>query len=128
MRAVLGNIGPRSWHYGPSEAIFPSTALASSVSKLFIIWHACFSFYINSVQIFRIIILAWRMFVLFIHLENVGKISIFLASSGSLTVKNDNIHSFWLFWLQILNLPASRQNKNTRIGPFPWKLHCTAKS
>ena len=23
--------------------------------------------------------------------------------------------------LQILNLPASLQNKNTRIGPFPWK-------
>ena len=29
---------------------------------------------------------------------------------------------FSLFWLQILNLPASLQNKNTRIGPFPWKL------
>ena len=28
---------------------------------------------------------------------------------------------FSLFWLQILNLPASLQNKNTRIGPFPWK-------
>ena len=37
-------------------------------------------------------------------------------------MKNDNIHSFFsLFWLQILNLPASLQNKNTRIGPFPWK-------
>ena len=37
-------------------------------------------------------------------------------------MKNDNIHSvFSLFWLQILNLPASLQNKNTRIGPFPWK-------
>ena len=48
--------------------------------------------------------------------------SIFLASSGSFTVKNDNIHSFFsLFWLQILNLPASLQNKNTRVGPFPWK-------
>ena len=48
--------------------------------------------------------------------------SIFLASSGSFTVKNDNIHSFVsLLWLQILNLPASLQNKNTRVGPFPWK-------
>ena len=28
---------------------------------------------------------------------------------------------FSLFWLQILNLPASLQNKNTRIGAFPWK-------
>ena len=37
-------------------------------------------------------------------------------------MKNDNIHSFFsLFWLQILNLPASLQNKNTRVGPFPWK-------
>ena len=36
-------------------------------------------------------------------------LSIFLASSGSFTVKNDNIHSFFfsLFWLQIMNLPAS---------------------
>ena len=49
-------------------------------------------------------------------------LSIFLASSGSFTVKNDNIHIFFfLFWLQILNLPASLQNKNTRVGPFPWK-------
>ena len=49
-------------------------------------------------------------------------LSILLVSSGSFTVKNDNIHSFFsLFWLQILNLPASLQNKNTRVGPFPWK-------
>ena len=26
-----------------------------------------------------------------------------------------------MLWLQILNLPALLQNKNTRIGPFPWK-------
>ena len=37
-------------------------------------------------------------------------------------MKNDIIHTFFpLFWLQILNSPASLQNKNTRIGPFPWK-------
>ena len=37
-------------------------------------------------------------------------------------MKNDNIHSFFsLFWLQILNLPALLQKKNTRVGPFPWK-------
>ena len=54
---------------------------------------------------------------------NFWKISIFLASSGSFNVKNDNIHTFFfsLFWLQILNLPALLQNKNTRIGPFTWK-------
>ena len=28
---------------------------------------------------------------------------------------------FSLSWLQILNLPAFLQNKNTRMGPFPWK-------
>ena len=40
--------------------------------------------------------------------------NLLLASSGSFTVKNGNNHSFLsLFWLQILNLPASLQNKNT---------------
>ena len=63
-----------------------------------------------------------KMFVFSIYLWNLGKISIFLASSDSFNVKNDIIHTFFsLFWLQILNLPASLQNKNTRIGPFPWK-------
>ena len=39
-------------------------------------------------------------------------------------MKNDNIHTFFsLFWLQILNLPASLQNKNTRIGMLPWKRY-----
>ena len=28
---------------------------------------------------------------------------------------------FSLSWLQILNLLALLQSKNTRIGPFPWK-------
>ena len=28
---------------------------------------------------------------------------------------------FSLSWLQVLNLPALLQNKNTWIGPFPWK-------
>ena len=64
-----------------------------------------------------------KMFVFSIYLWNFGKISIFLASSDSFNVKNDIIHTFFsLFWFwQILNLPASLQNKNTRIGPFPWK-------
>ena len=48
-RAALGNIGPRSWQYGPSEARsvlprpkanIPSLAQASLVSKLFIIRHS----------------------------------------------------------------------------------------
>ena len=35
---------------------------------------------------------------------------------------NDNFYTFFsLSWLKMLNLPASLQNKNTRIGPFPWK-------
>ena len=63
-----------------------------------------------------------KVFVFSIYLWNFGKISIFIASSDSFNVKNDNIHTFFsLFWLQILNLPASLQNRNTRIGPFPWK-------
>ena len=54
--------------------------------------------------------------------SNFRKLSIFLASSGSFNVKNDNIDtSFSLFSLQILNLPALLQNKNTRIGPSLWK-------
>ena len=43
--------------------------------------------------------------------RNFGKISIFLAFSGSFAVKNDNLAVFFfvcfsLFWLQILSLPA----------------------
>ena len=61
-----------------------------------------------------------KMFVFSIYLWNFGKFSIFLFSSDSFNVKNDIIHTlFSLFWLQILNLPASLQTKNTRIGPFP---------
>ena len=61
------------------------------------------------------------MFVFSIYLWNFGKFFIFLVSSDSFNVKND-IHTFFsLFWLQILNSPASLQSKNTRIGPFPWK-------
>ena len=63
-----------------------------------------------------------KMFVFSTYLWNFGKISIFLFSSDSFNVKNDIIHTFFsLFWLQIFNLPASLQNKNTRIGPFPLK-------
>ena len=39
----------------------------------------------------------------------------------SFNPKNDNFHTFSLSWLKILNLAALLQNKNTRIGPFPWK-------
>ena len=31
------------------------------------------------------------------------------------------IFTIFVAWLQILNLPASLQDKNTRVGPFPWK-------
>ena len=62
------------------------------------------------------------MFVFFIHLWNFGNILIFLASAGSFNVKNDNCYTFFsLSWLQILNLPALLQIKNTRIGTFPGK-------
>ena len=37
------------------------------------------------------------MFVFFIHLWNLGKISIFLGFSGSFAMKNDNIHIFFSF-------------------------------
>ena len=61
-----------------------------------------------------------KMFIFSIYLWNFGKISIFLASSHSFHVKNDIIHTFFsLFCWQILNLPASLQDKNTRIGSFP---------
>ena len=55
---------------------------------------------------------------------------IFLASSGSANMKNDNIHSvflvvvvvaFFAVFVKMLNLPALLQNKNTQVGPFPWK-------
>ena len=37
-------------------------------------------------------------------------------------MKNNNFHTFFsLSWLQILNLPALLENKNTPIGPFLWK-------
>jgi len=62
------------------------------------------------------------MFVFFIHLWNFRKIAFFLASADSFNVKNDNFHTFFSrSWLQILNLPALLQNKNTQVGPFPWK-------
>ena len=37
-------------------------------------------------------------------------------------MKNDDFHTFFsMSWLQMLNLPALLQDKNTQIGPFPWK-------
>ena len=60
------------------------------------------------------------MFVFSIHLWDFGKISIFLASSGSFNVKNDNIHSFFfsLFWLQILNFRLRFKTKIHRLDRF----------
>ena len=80
---------------------------------------ACFSFWIKSFQIFRIIKLAWRTLVFFIHLQNLGKISILLAFSSSFTVNNDNIHIFFLlFWLQILNLRLCSKTKIPGLDHF----------
>ena len=53
-----------------------------------------------------------------LHLKNVH---LHPSSAGSFNVKDDNFHIFSLSWLQMLNLPALLQNKNTQIGPFPWK-------
>ena len=72
-----------------------------------------------------------KMFIFFIHLWNFGEMSIFLlASSGSYIVKNDNIHRFFflLFWLQILNLPTSLQNKKYTDWTVSMETVCTAKS
>ena len=52
------------------------------------------------------------------------KISIVLASAGSFNVKNDNFHTFFaLSWLQMLNLPALLQNKNTQFHEIKNKKH-----
>ena len=59
--------------------------------------NACFSFCIKSFQIFSLIKLAWRMFV-----RNFGKISIFLAFSGSFAVKNDNFAVFFCLFFAVL--------------------------
>ena len=89
----------------------------SKVSKLIIIWHSLS----DSKMHFRW--LAFKNVCLLHPWLKFRKNSILLASSSSFNVKNDNIHTFFsLFWFQILNLPASLQNKNTRIGPFPSKI------
>ena len=121
------------WRFVPrdrsaAKGPFPSTARASLVSKLFIIWHPGFrwcllSLHIKSFHIFRIIKLAWRMFIFLVHLWKFGKLSIFLASSGSFTSKNDNIHSVFLFAVLVANFKFAgfAPNKNTQVGLFPWK-------
>ena len=65
--------------------------------------------------------LHFKMFVVFIHLWNFGKISIFSASSGSFNVKNDNIHTFFRcfgckFWI-------CRLRSKTKIQRFDG-LYC----
>ena len=93
------------------------------------LWDACFSFYIKSFLIFRIIELPWRIFVFFIHLLNVRKISILLASSGSFTVKNDSIHSLF-FPVLVANVEfAGFAPKGKYTGwTVSMETVCTAKS
>ena len=46
------------------------------------------------------------------------------SSIFEISVKFQSLYLFLvvsLLWLQILNLAALLQNKNTRLGPFPWK-------
>ena len=72
----------------------------------------------GAINLFSFFLLAFYLFSFLISVF----LSIFLACCGSFTVKNDTIHSFFsLFWLHILNLPASLQNKNTQVGPFSRK-------
>ena len=64
-----------------------------------------------------------KILVFFTHLWNFRKISIFLWLLLVVSTWRMTIFTLFLpFSLQILNLPASLQNKNTRIGPVPWKL------
>ena len=49
------------------------------------------------------------------------KFSIFLASAGSFNVKDDNFHTFFAVLVANFDLPTLLQNKNTRLGPLPWK-------
>ena len=85
----------RTREYWPRANIPQARLVSSLLYGILAFGDACFSFYIKSFQIFSIIKLAWRMFVFFNHFWNFGKISIFLSSSGSFTLKNDNIHSFF---------------------------------
>ena len=78
--------------------------------------NACFSFSIKSFQIFSLIKLAWRMFV-----RNFGKISIFLAFSGSFAVKNDNFAVFFCLFFAVLvaNFEFAGFFSKTKIHGFP---------
>ena len=92
--SVLGNIvrdrgsaarPQRGPYFHDPGSMFPSSARASSLGKLLIIWFliakstACFSFCIKIFHIFRKIKLAQRLFVFLIHLRDPGKLSILLA-------------------------------------------------
>ena len=126
--------GPYCNNRGP---IFLSMAQASLVSQLFIVWHsvsdskctACFSFFIKSFQIFRIIKLARGAFLFFIRPQNLGKISIFLAFLV-VSLRRMMIFTFSsLFRLQILNLPPPKQKymawaismETVRTAKSPWR-------
>ena len=63
-----------------------------------------------------------KMFVFSIHLWNFGKISIFLASSGSFNVKNYNIHTFF-FAVLVANFEFAdfAPKQKYTDWTFPWK-------
>ena len=123
--AVLPQRGPYCHNLG---SMFPSSARASSVGKLLIMWFliakstACFSFCIKIFHIFRKKKLAQRLVVFLIHLRDPGKISVLLAFSGSFAMKNDNIHIFLCFgcklWIGRLCFKQKCRARNVSIETF----------
>ena len=88
-----------------------------SVSKWFVIGKciACLSFCVKSLQIFRMIKLAQRMFVFFISLRNLGKFSIVSAFCSSFAEK-EKMSMFSLFCGLIANFEYAgfaQKNKYT---------------
>ena len=69
----------------------------SSVSKLFIIWYSVMPVSVSTSKVpdLQYIIKLAEEFSSSSTIFEMGKISIFLASSGSFSVKNDNIHRFF---------------------------------
>ena len=119
------NVAEKSVHISRRLLVCVCTFLliGKIVYGLLAFGNACFSFCIKSFQMFRIILTSLgQKCSSSSSIFDFSKISIFLAFSDSFAMKNENIQIFSpLFWLQILNLLALLQNKNTQLGPIPWK-------
>ena len=88
---------------------------------------ACFSFFIKSFQTFRIIKLAQRIFIIFIHLRNLSKILIFLAFPGNFDVKNDNNYSHHVLATKFEFAGFARKQKYM-AWTVSKEMLCTSKS